>query len=85
MLVVLAFYSEIPFFESRSESEYPDLRSSGILRSVEWYICTDVSGQLIGPTFKDQEVQEDFLTREYPVLLFLFVCMSHSAGNCVTL
>jgi hypothetical protein len=49
---------------------------SGISRSTEGYICTDVSGQLIGPIFKSQEVylgqpigpifkgQEDFLTLE---------------------
>jgi hypothetical protein len=29
-----------------------DLRSSGMLRSVEWYFCTDVSGQPIVPIFK---------------------------------
>jgi hypothetical protein len=42
------------------------LRSSGILRSVEWYLCTDVSGQLIGPIFKVQEVHDflDFLNLE---------------------
>jgi hypothetical protein len=35
------------------------LRSSGILHSVEWYFCTDVSGQPIVPIFKGQEVQEE--------------------------
>jgi hypothetical protein len=38
-----------------------DLRSSGILRSDEFYFCTDVSGQPIGPVFKGQEVQEDWV------------------------
>jgi hypothetical protein len=33
------------------------LRSSGMLRSVEWWFCTDVSGQRIGPVFKGQEAQ----------------------------
>jgi hypothetical protein len=33
-----------------------DLRSSGILRSVEWEFCTEVSRQPIGPIFKGQEV-----------------------------
>jgi hypothetical protein len=33
-----------------------DLRSSGILRTVEWWFCTDVSWQPIGPIFKGQEV-----------------------------
>jgi len=31
-----------------------DLRCFGIVRSVEWYFVTDVSGQTIGPIFKDQ-------------------------------
>jgi hypothetical protein len=29
-----------------------DLRSSGIVRSVEWYLCTDVSRQPIGPSLR---------------------------------
>jgi hypothetical protein len=29
----------------------------GILSSVEWQFLTDVSGQHIGPIFKDQVVQ----------------------------
>jgi hypothetical protein len=33
-----------------------DLRSSGILRSVEWWFCADVSVQPIFPIFKSQEV-----------------------------
>jgi hypothetical protein len=37
-----------------------DLRSSGMLRSVEWQFCTDVSGHPMGPNFKGQEVQENF-------------------------
>jgi hypothetical protein len=44
------------------------LRSTSmILCNVEWYFCTDVSGQPIGPIFKGQEVQLsawDFLTIE---------------------
>jgi hypothetical protein len=36
-----------------------DLRSSGILRSVEWWSFTDVSGQPVGIIFKCQEVQEE--------------------------
>jgi hypothetical protein len=32
-----------------------------MLRSVEWYICTDVSGQPIGPIFKGQEFKEEFV------------------------
>ena len=48
---------------------FRELRSSGILRSVEWLSFTDVSWQRICPIFKGQEVQEqkkrfffDFLT-----------------------
>jgi len=29
-----------------------DLRSSGILRSVEWWFAKEVSGQPLGPIFK---------------------------------
>ena len=39
-----------------------DLRSSGILRGVDWQLVTDVSVQPIGPIFKGQAVQ--VLTRE---------------------
>jgi len=35
-----------------------DLRPSGMLSSVCWYLLTDVSGQPIGPIFKSQPVQE---------------------------
>jgi hypothetical protein len=33
-----------------------DLRPSGVLRSVDWYSVTDVSGQPIGFIFKVQAV-----------------------------
>jgi len=36
------------------------LRSFGILRSVEWFFHTDVSGQSIGPIVKVKAVQELF-------------------------
>jgi hypothetical protein len=35
-----------------------DLRSSGMLRSIDWYLVTDVSGQPIGPIFRGQAVQD---------------------------
>jgi hypothetical protein len=35
------------------------VRSSGILRSVEWHFCSIVSGQPIGPIFKGQAFQEE--------------------------
>jgi hypothetical protein len=31
-----------------------------ILRCVEWYYITDISGQPIGTILKDQAVQEEF-------------------------
>jgi hypothetical protein len=34
----------------------PDLGSSVMLRIVEWYLFTDVSGQSIGPTFKGKSL-----------------------------
>jgi hypothetical protein len=37
-----------------------DLRSPGILRSVEWWFRTNVSGQPICPISKGQEIQEEF-------------------------
>ena len=41
-----------------------DLRFYGILRSVEWWSFTDVSGQRVGPIFKGQEVQGEKNTPE---------------------
>jgi hypothetical protein len=46
-----------------------NLRSSGILRSVDWYLFTNVSGQPIGPIFKGQVSHKisswtDYLTLE---------------------
>jgi hypothetical protein len=35
-----------------------DLCSSEILRSVEWQFPTNISGQIVGPTFKGQEIQK---------------------------
>jgi hypothetical protein len=35
-----------------------DLRSSGILRSLQLWFCTDISEQPFGPIFKVQEVQD---------------------------
>jgi hypothetical protein len=35
-----------------------DLRSSGILCGVVWYLFNDISGQRIGPIFKGQESEE---------------------------
>jgi len=36
-----------------------DLRSSGILHSVDWLLCTDVSGRPVHPIFQGQVVQTD--------------------------
>jgi hypothetical protein len=40
------------------------MRSSGMLRSVDWYLVTDVSEQPIGPIFEGQAVKEKCLTLE---------------------
>jgi hypothetical protein len=37
-----------------------DLRSFGLLRSVDWLLVTNVSEQPIGPIVKGQAVQEEF-------------------------
>ena len=37
---------------------YSNLRFSGILRSVDWQLVTNVLGQTIGPLFKGEAVQE---------------------------
>ena len=37
-----------------------DLRSSGMLRGLGWYLVTDVSGQLIYPIFIGHSASEDF-------------------------
>jgi len=34
-----------------------DIRSSGMLRSVDWYLITDVSVQIIRPIFKRQAAE----------------------------
>jgi hypothetical protein len=46
-----------------------NLRTSGILRSVEWKFCADVYGRTIDAIFKDHKFQKDsffldFLTLE---------------------
>jgi hypothetical protein len=53
-----------------------DLRSSGMLRSTDWYLVTDVSGQPIGAIFKGQEVQDEIQnfqihSTDTPRLVFL--------------
>jgi hypothetical protein len=40
-----------------------DLRFTGILRSAEWYFCTDVSRQPFEPIFKFKEAFEDWPDR----------------------
>lgn len=39
-----------------------DIRSCAMLRSIDWWSVTDVSGQHVGPIFKGPAVQEDCLT-----------------------
>jgi hypothetical protein len=36
-----------------------DIRSSGMFRSVDWWLFGNVSGQPIGPVFRVQTVQEE--------------------------
>jgi len=37
------------------------LQSSGMLRSLCWWLLTDVLEQTVGPVLKDQEVQEKLI------------------------
>jgi hypothetical protein len=53
--------TEAPKYFDIINELHTGLRSSGMWRSVEWQFCTDVSGRHIGPTFKGQEVQKDFI------------------------
>jgi hypothetical protein len=46
-------------FRSHERYLFWELRSPGILRSVEWQFRTDVSGQPVGPIFKGQAVKEE--------------------------
>jgi hypothetical protein len=39
-----------------------NLPSSVMLRSVDWWLVTEVSGQHIGPIFKGEAVQETLLS-----------------------
>jgi hypothetical protein len=50
------------------------LRSSGMLRSVNCYLVTDVSRQPIGPIFKRQAVQE-------PLAMGQIGCLETSVSN----
>ena len=54
-----------------------DLRSSRILRRVDWYLVTDDSGQPSGPILKGEAVQEECLTFEDDTDR-----LSRNAGNC---
>jgi hypothetical protein len=54
-----------PYF-LKSKGHFPwGLRSSEILRSVDWYLVTDVPEKPIGPIFKGQVVQEILLELIY--------------------
>ena len=53
-----------------------DLCCSGILHSVEWSSVTDVSGQSVGPIFKGQAIQEEFLKCEGVQEEFLLRCLT---------
>jgi hypothetical protein len=47
------------YHHTHSRLQQWDLRSSGMLRSVDLQVVNDVSEQPIGPIFKGQAVQED--------------------------
>ena len=51
-----------------------NLRSFGMLRSLGWYLITDVSGQYSGPIFRDQAAED--LTLEYETEI-----LSRDLGN----
>jgi hypothetical protein len=44
-----------------NQQTFRDLLSSGLLRNVDSYLVTDVSGQPIGPIFKNQVVLDVLL------------------------
>jgi hypothetical protein len=60
-----------------------DLRSSGMLREVDWYLSTDVSRQLIGPTFKGQAVRECYLPTFRDNLSVPFSKLKQSKKNVI--
>jgi hypothetical protein len=60
-----------------------DLRSFGILRSVEWYFRTDVSIQYIGAIFRGQAVQEQNKTIYIVYLLYIYVFIVCLFINCM--
>jgi len=41
------------------------LQCSGILRSIDWYLVTDLSVQPISPIFKVKQSETDWLSRNF--------------------
>jgi hypothetical protein len=63
---IIVSYFVNPTFLKPQASEHglvSDLRSCGMLRSVEVQFCTHVPGQLLGLFFKGQEDWTDMLSR----------------------
>jgi len=77
--------------EEKRKTSYPrDLYSSGMLRSVDWYFVTDVSGQIIGTIFKGQAVQvfffdinKCFIFMEPEFTVFVRACHWLSHASCI--
>ena len=58
-----------------------------MLRSVDWYLVTDVSRQPIGPIFKGQAVQEDSSCTVWPLKIGPIGCLETSVNTnlrCIT-
>jgi hypothetical protein len=54
--ILFCSFCYVAFIVRNKQFGICDLRSSAMLRNVDW-LCTDVSGQPIGPIFKGQAVQ----------------------------
>ena len=61
------------------EMEIRHLRSTGILRSIEWYLFSDVSGQPIGPIFKGKEL----LLPIWRAYEYIVVRINFKASECL--
>ena len=55
-MLILPFFLEVKLYIFVHSKCYVRLRPSGMLRSVDWYLVTDVSGQLMVPNSKSQAV-----------------------------
>jgi len=58
--IIIIMIMIIIIINFRNTGSKRDLRSSVTLRSHDWQLVTDVSGQLIGPIFKGQEPRHTY-------------------------